>query len=109
MDTQVLHNPLHGTAAAQASIPVLDAAPSRHEDAATSRVWKVLAVVCVAAAMNLVFFPRAVIDRLSEFEPGTVVDALTATAEAVASLSDRTGIPALVEGLRERFLDSIAR
>jgi len=66
-------------------------------------------VVCVAAAMNLVFFPRAVLDRLSDLEPSPVVDTLVMTAEAVAGLADRTGFPAVFEGLRQSFLDAIAQ
>jgi len=107
--TQVLDQAVDVGTNAKGAIPVLDALPSQAVEQHQTSVWRVLAVVCVAAAMNLVFFPRAVLDRLSDLEPGPVVDVLVASAESLAAVSDRTGLPAVFEGLREGFLEKVAK
>jgi hypothetical protein len=66
-------------------------------------------VVCAAALVNLFLFPQAVQDRLSEFEPGAITDALISLMDIVSATSSRIGIPQMFEELRAGFLSQIGK
>lgn len=73
-----------------------------------SPVGRTFVVMCVAAAMNFIFFPHAVLDRLSELETSFVVDTAMSLVEAVTAASERTGLPDLFDSLRQDFLRETA-
>jgi hypothetical protein len=64
-------------------------------------------VISGAAIMNLILFPDVVLDRLSESEPGAIVDMAIVIIKAIARIAEIVGLTSFVTYLRNYFLEQL--